>query len=375
MKTARKTKGKTATKATSNAFSGGRYVTERVLGRGGMAAVYLARDGELDRLVAVKVLGEPFALDDEFARRFRREAQTAAKLAHSNVVQVFDTGEDDGRLFIVMEYVDGESLDRVLAREGRMAPDRALALGEQACAALAYAHEHGVVHRDVKPANLLLRRDGILKVADFGIARPEQATELTQAGTILGTLAYLAPEQARGEPATSRSDVYALGVVLYELLTGAPPQRAENLAQLARVADEPIPPLRELAPSVPPEAEAAIMRALARHPDERPSSAAELARELHAEGSTARTARAAASERATVLLRPAGGRLRRLGARGALAVAAVAAALVALVAFAAVRGVEDPAPARIEPVPASDDAVEQARDLEQWLRDHTRGQP
>src|SRR5918998_5563412 len=264
----------------ADSFAGGRYSVERVLGHGGMATVYLARDADLDRLVAVKVLGDPLAADDEFVERFRREARTAAQLSHPNVVQVYDTGEEDGRIFIVMEYVEGEGLDALLRREGRLDPDRARDLGLQICAALHYAHGKGVVHRDVKPGNLLLRPDGVVKVADFGIARPAEGTELTQAGTVLGTAAYLAPEVARGERATERSGIFAAGAVLYELLTGRPPFRIETLAQLASRDDQQLTPVRELEPAVPPEVEQAVMRALAREPRYRHASAAELAEEL-----------------------------------------------------------------------------------------------
>ncbi|MDQ3891005.1 MAG: serine/threonine protein kinase, partial [Actinomycetota bacterium] len=249
------------------AFAGSRYAVERLLGRGGMASVYLARDRDLERPVAVKVLADPLALDEEFSARFRREAKTAAQLSHPNIVQVYDTGEEGGRIFIVMEYVDGESLDRLLGRERKLAPVRAIELGVQVCSALHYAHGKGVVHRDVKPGNLLLRTDGTVKVADFGIARPAYGTQLTQAGTVLGTVGYVPPEVVAGEAATARSDLYSLGVVLYELLTGRPPYRVESLAQLGR-GQEP-PEVGELEPAVPPGAAAAVMRCLADDPRSR----------------------------------------------------------------------------------------------------------
>jgi eukaryotic-like serine/threonine-protein kinase len=362
--------------APSTTLAGGRYRIDRLLGRGGMAAVYLAQDGDLRRPVAIKVLGEQYALDDEFADRFRREAQTAAKLAHPNIVQVYDTGEDEGRLYIVMEYIEGEGLDEVLAREGRLQPDAVLGLADQACAGLQYAHEHDVVHRDVKPANLLLKRDGILKIADFGIARAGQATQLTQVGTILGTLNYLAPEQARGDDVSTQADIYSLGAVLYELLTAAPPRRLENVAQLATLGEETPRPVRELAPDVPAEAEAAVMRCLARNPAYRPASAAELADELL--GRAAATATAAtvplptAAANATLPTRHRHTMGRAFDWRPlALVVALIAAA--ALVAVLVLGdndgGSNSPGAAQID---GSDDALEQARNIEEWLRDHTK---
>ena len=190
----------------------GRYRLERPLGHGGMATVYLAHDVELDRPVAVKLLAESLAGDQAFRRRFLREARLAARLSHPNVVGVYDAGEaEDGRPYIVMEYVDGSTLEG----RGRLPPREAVGLAVQACHGLAHAHAAGLVHRDVKPHNLLLRSDGTLKVADFGIARAAEATALTQVGTVLGTAAYLAPEQATGGEVTPATDVYSLGAVLY----------------------------------------------------------------------------------------------------------------------------------------------------------------
>jgi serine/threonine protein kinase len=358
--------------APTTPFASGRYTVDRLLGRGGMASVYLAHDGELERPVAIKVLSEQYALDDEFAGRFRREAQTAAKLAHPNIVQVFDTGEDEGRLFIVMEYVEGEGLDEVLGRDGRLPPDSVLDLADQACAALQYAHEQGVVHRDVKPANLLIRTDGMLKVADFGIARAGQATQLTQVGTILGTLNYLAPEQARGEDVSAQADIYSLGAVLYELFTGEPPRRFENVAQLATLGEETPTPLRELAPDVPPEAEAAVMRSLARNPAYRPGSAGEVAHELRGGAATSAVTvpltAAPGSPDATVALR----RPRRaIDRRPLVLLAALVAAAVVVAVLVLSRndgGTDTPG---VEQIDRSDDPLEQARNIEEWLRDHT----
>jgi eukaryotic-like serine/threonine-protein kinase len=319
-----------------------------------MATVYLAHDAELDRPVAVKLLAESLAGDAAFRRRFLREARLAARLSHPNVVAVYDAGEtDDGQPYIVMEYVDGTTL------EGRrpLAQPEAVALVTQACHGLAHAHAAGLVHRDVKPHNLLLRSDGTLKVADFGIARAAEATALTQIGTVLGTAAYLAPEQAAGEEVTAATDIYALGAVLYELLTGRPPYEPESLADLASRPE--ITPVSELAPEVSPQVEDAVMRALARNPAYRPASAEELAREL-GDRPTAPNRVAPAPPR-----RPR----RWLALAGAAALAAVAVGALLL----ATRDESTPPPRRqappaVRPIPPGADAQEQARNVAAWLR-------
>ena len=210
----------------------GRYDVERTLGGGGMAVVYLARDLELGRPVAVKVLAENVAGDPDLRERFVREARLAGRLSHPNVVRVYDAGEEDGRPFIVMECVEGESLAETVRREGRLDPDRVAELGVQACAGLEHAHRAGLVHRDIKPANLLVTEDGTLKVADFGIAHAIGGTRVTAVGTVLGTVAYLSPEQAFGEPVTPASDLYSLGACLYELIAGQPPFGYETFAEM-----------------------------------------------------------------------------------------------------------------------------------------------
>jgi eukaryotic-like serine/threonine-protein kinase len=259
-----------------------RFTVERTLGRGGMATVYLARDRTLERPVALKVLAEQFADDEDFRQRFLREARLAAKLVHPNVVQVYDVGEDERGPYIVMEYVDGQTLADELRQHGPLPPAEVVAIGIQLCSALEAAHAERLVHRDIKPQNILRRRNGQVKLADFGIARSLTATNHTEIGTVLGTAAYLAPEQARGDPVTGAADIYSLGVVLYELLTGQKPIEAQTLSELILKREQSaITPPSQLA-SVPPELEAVVMRCLALRPEYRPASAAALAHDLAA---------------------------------------------------------------------------------------------
>lgn len=332
-----------------------------------MATVFLARDEELDRPVAIKLLAESLAADRAFRNRFEREARLAAGLSHPNVVAVFDAGEaEDGRPFIVMEYVHGTTLAEV----GRLAPDEAVGLVVQACQGLSQAHEAGLVHRDLKPQNLLLRDDGVLKVADFGIARAAETTALTQVGTVLGTAAYLAPEQALGEEVTPAADVYALGAVLYELLTGRTPYAFDSLADLAaKQRDEPITPVSELAPEVTARVEDAVMRALARNPAYRPATATAFARELGA------TVPLEAHTRVAPVPARAGRRPLWL----ALAALAVLAAIVAAVVLGTSGGGSKPPtpprPAAVQSIPRGADAQEQARNIAAWLRARAAARP
>jgi len=258
-----------------------RFTVERTLGRGGMATVYLARDRMLERLVALKVLSEPLAEDPPFRERFLREARLAARLVHPNVVQVYDVGETELGLTIVMEYVEGETLAAELQRRGRLPADEVVSIAIQLCSALQAAHAERLVHRDIKPQNVLRRADRQVKLADFGIARSLAATRHTALGTVLGTAAYLSPEQARGERVTASADLYSLGVVLYELLTGEVPFTAESLVQLMLQREESsITPPSSLAPDIPPALEAVVLQCLELRPKDRPDSAASLAREL-----------------------------------------------------------------------------------------------
>ena len=262
----------------------GRYELEELVGTGGMSSVYRAHDRLLERDVALKVLHEQYTADDDYVERFRREARSVAQLSHPNVVTVIDRGEQDGRQFIVFEYVDGENLKTLVEREGPLPERAALELTLQVAQALGFAHEHGLVHRDVKPQNVLLNGDGQAKVTDFGIARSlDVQGGLTQTGTVLGTSDYIAPEQARGAQADAKSDIYSLGAVLYELLTGDVPFPGDNFVAVAmRHINEPAPSVRERRPDVSPRVDALIRRAMAKDPRDRFGSMDELCRELSA---------------------------------------------------------------------------------------------
>jgi eukaryotic-like serine/threonine-protein kinase len=248
-----------------------RYELEEVVGTGGMSSVYRAHDRLLERTVALKVLHEHYSSDEDYVERFRREARAAAQLTHPGIVTVIDRGEQDGRQFIVFEHVSGETLKDVLLREGRLPVRRAVELALEVARALQFAHERGLVHRDVKPQNVLLNGDGRAKVTDFGIAREVDVEQgLTQAGTVLGTSHYLAPEQARGEAVDEKSDVYALGAVLFELLTGEVPFPGDTFVAVAmKHIHEPPRDVRELRLDVPPRVAAAVARALEKDPARR----------------------------------------------------------------------------------------------------------
>jgi hypothetical protein len=257
----------------------GRYRLESHLGSGATSAVWRARDLDLGRLVAIKALFGS-GVDPDLAGRFEREGQILGRLSHPNVVPVFATGNDAGRPYLVMAYVDGQSLDRVLA-DGPLPVDDALALAADVAAGLAAAHRAGVVHRDVKPANIVCGTDGVPRLVDFGIARADDLTAMTRADSVLGTASYLSPEQARGEVPGPSSDVYALGCVLYELLTGRPPFQGDSPLGVAykHVHEAPVPP-RSLRPDVPPVVEAVVLRSLAKSPADRYPGGAELEADL-----------------------------------------------------------------------------------------------
>jgi eukaryotic-like serine/threonine-protein kinase len=258
----------------------GRYELGPLLGAGGMASVYRATDRVLDRTVAVKVLSPPYDQDPALVEWFRHEARAAAGLSHPNIVAVFDSGSEAGVHYIVMEYVQGETLADTLRRQGVLAPCRAAEVSRWVCEALGAAHTRGLVHRDVKPANVLVSRAGQVKVADFGIASAAASHGLTGSG-LLGTAAYLSPEQAQGGPVDARSDVYALGCVLYELLTGTPPFVADNPTGMAtrQAAQAPAPPSRRN-PLVGPALDAVVMMALATQPARRYQTAWAMGQDL-----------------------------------------------------------------------------------------------
>ena len=270
---------------------GNRYRLGERIATGGMGAVYRAVDETLGRQVAVKALRRELADDPSFLERFRREARAAAGLSHPGVASVYDYGEHGGQPFIVMELVDGETLAERVAARGRLPWQEAFAIGEQVAAALAAAHAHGLVHRDVKPANILLGRDGRAKVTDFGIAQAAQTATLTRTGMVLGSANYVAPEQAKGGHVGPAADLYSLGCVLFEAVTGETPYRGGNAVAIAtQHVSAPVPDPRERRPELPPEAAELIIRALQKQPAGRfPSGAAmaaALAAARHEEGAT-----------------------------------------------------------------------------------------
>jgi eukaryotic-like serine/threonine-protein kinase len=271
--------------ATNATMIAGRYRLERRLGVGGMSTVHLALDERLERPVAIKLLAEHLADDPTFVSRFRREALAAARLVHPNIVQVFDFGFDDSQHqhFIVMEHVPGYSCAELLRDRGRLDVDQGVEIIAQGCRGLDYAHRNGVVHRDVKPGNLLVSDAEVVKLADFGIARATDQSSITQVGSVLGTAAYLSPEQARGEEAGPQADLYSLGVVTYQLLSGRLPYEAASLSELAlKQQREAPPPLDHLNPDVPPELARAVSLALALDKMHRPRDAMLFAEALRA---------------------------------------------------------------------------------------------
>jgi eukaryotic-like serine/threonine-protein kinase len=263
-----------------NMLFDGRYRIVRKLGSGGMADVYLAEDEELGRRIAIKILNDRHANDESFVERFRREAKNAAGLSHPNIVSIYDRGEAEGTYYIAMEYLDGRSLKELVVARGPLPIPDAIDATRQVLAALRFAHRKGVVHRDIKPHNVMADADGRLKVTDFGIARAG-VSQMTEAGSIIGTAQYLSPEQARGAPVDQRSDLYSVGVVLYEMLTGTTPFSGESPVEIAmkHLSDPPRPPSVERS-DIPPDLDMIVLRALAKDPDDRFQTAEEMDAEL-----------------------------------------------------------------------------------------------
>ena len=368
----------------------GRFRIGGTLGRGAMAVVYLADDTELGRPVALKLLADHAAEDDAFRARFAREARMAARLSHPNIVQVFDAGEHEGRPFIVMEYVEGETLADTLAGEGRLPPDRVVDIGRQCCAGLACAHGAGLVHRDVKPQNLLLTRDGTVKIADFGVAWALDQTRLTLTGSIVGTARYLAPEQTGGDQITPAADVYALGVVLYELLAGRAPHEAGSLPELVTAKrTQAVAPLRTHRPDVPAPLDATVLGCLAVSPLDRPT-APTLAGRL----GVAPTGISEAPTRPghprlgrTLVLADAPTRVRnatrpappsrarpapvRRPWRAAAAAAAVAAIVAVMAAILVGSGNSHPTGPQNPPAPTGSTPLQHAQNLARWIAQHS----
>jgi serine/threonine-protein kinase len=374
-------------------LASGRYAVERRLGHGGMATVYLARDEKLGRQVAVKILAENLAADQDFRDRFMREARLAARLSHPNVVQVFDVGEDDDeRPYIVMEYVDGRSVADLLKRGRGLPPEKAVPLLAQAVAGLEHAHQVGLVHRDMKPHNLLLRsRDGRLKIADFGIARALEETGITGTGSALGTAPYMAPEQLEGKDPTPATDVYSCGVVAWEMLTGHPPHQGASPSAIARSRRKGRLPSLRRAAGVPPDLEALIRRCLRERPRDRFRDAGALRKALadvKLNGTRAAetlplqepherskdTTEATAPLPSTTATRRLYGRLPggRVLAVGVITVMAIVGLAFALGSDdSGLTGEQRPAPARepVEPAPQLQDPADQARALADWIRE------
>jgi eukaryotic-like serine/threonine-protein kinase len=283
----------------------GRYRIQRKLGAGGMADVYLAEDQELGRRIAIKILNGRHANDDQFIERFRREAKNAAALNHPNIVSIYDRGEAEDTYYIAMEYLDGRTLKELIVGRGAAPVNVAIEYARQILSALRFAHRHGIVHRDIKPHNVLVDGEGRVKVTDFGIARAG-TSQMTEAGSIVGTAQYLSPEQARGGEVDPRSDLYSLGVVLYELLTGKTPFDGETPVEIAmkHLSNTPKPPSK-LRPDVPRELDMVVMRALAKNPDDRYQSADEMEADLERVARGARVSATTVDTATQVLSRPA----------------------------------------------------------------------
>ena len=283
----------------------GRYRIQRKLGAGGMADVYLAEDQELGRRVAIKILNSRHGNDDQFIERFRREAKNAAALNHPNIVSIYDRGEAEDTYYIAMEFLDGRTLKELIIGRGAAPINVAVEYARQILSALRFAHRHGIVHRDIKPHNVLVDGEGRVKVTDFGIARAG-TSQMTETGSIVGTAQYLSPEQARGGEVDPRSDLYSLGIVLYELLTGETPFNGETPVEIAmkHLSTAPQPPSK-LRPDIPPELDMVVLRALAKNPDDRYQSADEMEGDLDRVARGARVSATTVDTATQVLRRPA----------------------------------------------------------------------
>ncbi|WP_456151679.1 Stk1 family PASTA domain-containing Ser/Thr kinase [Desulfofundulus luciae] len=339
---------------------GNRYEILEQLGGGGMAIVYKGRDTFLNRLVTIKVLRPEFSSDKDFTRRFRREAQAVASLSHPNIVSIYDVGQEDDIQYLVMEYVDGEDLKTVIRREGALSPEKAVQIAFQVLDALEHAHENNIVHRDIKPHNILITKSGRAKLTDFGIAREATAATVTQTDTIVGSVHYLSPEQARGELAGPQSDIYSLGVVLYEMLTGSVPFAGDSPIAVAikHIQEEPEPPSRRN-PGISPGLEQVVLRAMQKNPQSRFASAREMAR--HLEDLFARDGEEATrfiplDEMATRVLKPVekpreeGVRRRKLRPVGWVVLALLLLALLSGGAFALNNYLKGPTPVTVPSV-------------------------
>ena len=251
-----------------------RYEIIKTIGEGGMANVYLAKDTILDRDVAIKVLRGDLASDEKFVRRFQREALSASSLSHPNIVEIYDVGEDDGNYYIVMEYVPGKNLKQVLKKRGNLTVSEVIDIMLQITSAMGLAHDSLIIHRDLKPQNILMMDDGGVKITDFGIAMALNATQLTQTNSAMGSVHYFPPEQASGKGATLQSDIYSIGILMYELLTGKLPFRGDNAVEIAlKHLKEPMPSIRDEIPDIPQSVENIILKATAKNPKNRYSDA------------------------------------------------------------------------------------------------------
>jgi serine/threonine-protein kinase len=254
-----------------------RYQIIRTLGEGGMANVYLAHDTILDRNVAVKILRGDLASDDKFVRRFQREALSASSLSHPNIVEMYDVGEDDGQYYIVMEYVEGKTLKQLLKKRGNLTITEVMDIMLQLTDGMAHAHDSYIIHRDIKPQNIMILENGMIKITDFGIAMALNSTQLTQTNSVMGSVHYLPPEQANGKGSTIKSDIYSMGILMYELLTGSIPYKGENAVEIAlKHLKEPLPSIKIALPNLPQSIENIILKSTAKNPKNRYSDAREM---------------------------------------------------------------------------------------------------